>query len=231
MSELHVVKTSNLGNIMTMFALKQTTGAKLESAVVRNGLEEIAGHIFEWMATGQNMKLVAKLSSGECELTKVAKAVEVLLEDMESVTIDIDPAVDPSKVLKTAAATAKTEALWVDEAFATILTKKKGSFPTSVTMKPRRLKENASDLKIKRHLPKEHEIDPIAFVCMLATELTKVRSGEKSKVLSKDHWCLFYVAGLVVLVYWNSGYSKWLVSVWRQGDNTWYAELVVFSCN
>lgn len=42
------------------YTLSQTAGAKLESAVNRNELMPIAGQMFEWMATGSNMKLVAE---------------------------------------------------------------------------------------------------------------------------------------------------------------------------
>ncbi len=165
-------------------------------------------------------------------LKPVAKAVETLLENMGSVTVVIDTTVNPSEVLKTTEATTKIEGLWInDNAFAQILAKAKGTAPTSVTMELRRLKVGANDCMIKNELPKEHEIDPTAFVHMLATELTKVRSGETSKVLSKDCWRLFYVAGLVVYVHWRSGDSEWSVYVWKLGGRTWFAKYVVLSCN
>ncbi len=44
------------------YALSQTAGAKLESAVNRNGLASTAGQIFEWMATGDNIKRVAEIA-------------------------------------------------------------------------------------------------------------------------------------------------------------------------
>lgn len=164
-------------------------------------------------------------------VTPVTQAIEVLLEDMESVTVVIDITVNPGKALKITQATTKIEGLWVDNAFVEILAKGKGIAPTSVTMKPCRLKVDINDHRIKNELPKEHEIDPTAFVHMLATELTRVRSGETSKVLSKDRLCLFYVAGLVVRVRWSSDASQWSVRVWKLDGLRWSAGRVVFSCN
>lgn len=165
------------------------------------------------------------------KITPIAQEMEALLEDMVSVTVVIDTAVDPTKVLKTAKATTNAEALWVDDSFTTILAKAKGTVPTSVTIKPRRLKNGTNDRKIKDALPPDHEVDPTEFVYMLATELTKVRAGKQSNMLTKDRWCLFYVAGFAVDVGWRSGYSNWGVRIWELDDYRWDAEGVVFSSN
>lgn len=164
-------------------------------------------------------------------VTPIAQAVEALLEDMESVTVAIDTTVDPTKVLKTTKATTKAEALWVDNNFTKILAKAKGTVPTSVTTKPRRLKKSSNDRKIKGALPEDHEVDQTEFVYMLATELTKVRADKQSSVLAKDRWCLFYVAGFVVRVRWRSDGSEWGVRVWELDDGEWSAGRIVFSCN
>lgn len=174
---------------------------------------------------------LTKVASGK--VTPIVQAVEALLEDMESVTVVIDTTVDPTKVLKTDNTTIKAFSLWVDDNFAKILAKAKGNVPTSVTIKPRRLKNGSNDRKIKDALPKDHEVDPTEFVYMLATELKKVRAGKQSSVLAKDRRRLFYVAGFVVSVYiyLNFGISEWYVIVSKLDDNKCRAEDILFSCN
>lgn len=211
------------------FILRQGAGQKLEFAVNRNGCGAIE---IEWLSTGNNFNQVAMLASGEYELKPVAKAVESFLEDMEPVTVDIDQSLNPSVIFNTSAAVGGVEGLWVAPDFAKILTLATAMpLPVSVTMKPRLLKKNANDSKIKDKLPDAHEHEPTAFVWMLATELMKVRAGKPSKVLAKGSWYLFYVAGLVVRVRWDSVSRKWRVDVWRQDGNAWRAGGVVFSSN
>jgi hypothetical protein len=219
---------SVLSPVAKVFDLTQGAGQKLEFALNRTGC---GAKEVEWLSTGDNLQMVRRLASGESILSPVAKVVDKLLEDIGSVTIDMDPVVDPSEALMTAAATPEVEALRVDENFIDILVQAKVSFPTLVTMKRHRVKKNVSDPNIESHLPKEHEIDPTAFVWMLAIELMKVRSGKQSNVLAKDWHCLFCVAGFVVSVWWNSGGSEWSVSVWRHFGLAWNAENIIFTCN
>lgn len=199
------------------------------------------GNVFErlWKLEASANKLVLDGNRDPdqlCELLQqfiekpVAQAVRKVLEEMEPVTVVIDTTINPSKVLKTSKVTI-VEALWVNEAFAKILVKATGAVPASVTMKPRRLKNSVKDGKIKDELPTVHEIDPTAFVYMLATELAKVRKGKPSDVLAKGRWCLFYVARFVVSVDWNSTRSEWDVHVWELDGVQWGAEHIVFSCN
>ena len=174
---------------------------------------------------------VDDLLNDKLHFTRITQAVEVLLEDMESVTVVIDTTVDPTNALMTTKATTEADALWVDDSFTKILAEAKGTVPTSVTTKPRRLKKSSNDRKIKDALPLDHEVDPTEFVYMLATELTKVRAGKQSSVLAKDRWRLFYVAGFAVRVDWASGGQRWNVFIWGLDGGRWRAEGVVFSRN
>jgi hypothetical protein len=161
----------------------------------------------------------------------IAQAVEELLEDMELVTVSIDPKIDFREVLKTTAKTDKTEALWVDVNFAKVLAEATDPAPASVSMKPYRIKKNARELQIKGVLPKKHEVEATAFVWMLAIELQKVMRGEASTVLAKDRWCLFFMAGFAVYVRWGFHRPKWRVHVWEADGGVWNAESIVFSCS
>ena len=146
------------------------------------------------------------------EKAPIIKVAETLLEDMEQVTVVIDTTVNLNN-LKITEASNVIEALWVHGGFKKILKKVKGSVPTSVTMKPRRLKKNADGSQIRGALPEECGIDPTSFVYMLVTELKKVTSGKESNVLNKNSWCLFMVVDLKVLVHWYSSESWWRVKV------------------
>lgn len=45
------------------------------------------------------------------------------------------------------------------------------------------------------------------------------------------YWNIFYVAGCVVLVSWNSDDREWSVNAWDLDDDRWYAGDRAFGCN
>jgi len=208
--------------VMSEFVIAEVLPGKL-NALVKNLMK----------ATGirDPNEAVRAINAGEWSLSPVTKAVEKLLKDLEMVTVVIDPAINFSECLKTCDAMENVEALQVCLDFVLILEKVSGKVPSEITMSSSTLKESAKDRKIKEELPKEYEIDPTAFVSMLATELTKVRSGNHSKVLAKNRCCLFNVGGFVVGVHWSSRHSEWRVNIFEFGRNLWGAESVVFYSN
>ena len=161
----------------------------------------------------------------------VPKVLKSLLGEMALLTLVIDLTINVVENLKTRNAVENFEALWVEPSFSKILTLATGKAPTSITMRPRLLNEKASDNEIKAELPREYEIDPTAFVSMLATELSKVRAGKHSNMLNKNRRLLFYVGGFVVDVHWLRDGSVWSVRVWGDGNGIWHAGRFVFCYN
>lgn len=210
------------------FILTQGSGQKLEFAINRT---EGDARDVEWLSTGNNFKMVRCLASGKYVLTSVAHAIKKLLEKMEPVTVMIDSTINFNETLQTCTATEGVEALYFDPSFTVIFEQTTGKVPTSITMKPYSLKNSADDRLIKDKLPKVHQIDQTEFVYMLATELSKVRSGKHSDVLMKGRKCIFYVAGLAVSVSWRLGDSKWLVFVRELSNYQWDVFGVVYTCN
>lgn len=72
---------------------------------------------------------------------------------------------------------------------------------------------------------------PIAFVGLMATEISKVLRGEDSFLFSKDFWGLIYVGRLVAGFGWGRDDSGWRLHVWELGDYRWGAGGAVFSGN
>jgi len=211
------------------FTLTQAVGQKLEFAINRNG--GVPSDV-EWLSTGDNFKKVCLLASGEYVLAPVVHAVKKLFEDMDPVTVVIDFTINFHEALKTCEATKDLEALYVcPMEWPKIITQANGVVPTSVTMKPRRLKKTVDYQKFKGELPKVHKLDPTGFVAMLATELYKVRSGKQSDVLKKGRHCLFCVGNLAVRVSWDPNNSEWDVDIWEIDGRRLDTVGVVFSCN
>lgn len=125
------------------------------------------------------------------------------------------------------------EGLWVSEYFqSNILSHAKpvAKLPAA-SMKSFDLTKNAYDREITPALPKDYAFDVSELLARVAQMIEKQPKGKEGDLQHNGYWNIFYVPGLVVLVYWNAGSRKWYVSAWRLDDHYWNYGNRVFSRN
>jgi hypothetical protein len=203
--------------------------------IVMNDSNECS-QLYVLLVTANNLILTGERKASDLStllqdfIKPTITAKGALLQEKDQVTVVVDQTISLSKALEVCDKTAKVEALWVDQLFKKILVQSTSAVPTSVTVKPYILQKCASDSEIRNTLPVVHMIKQTEFVSLLATELSKVRTGRESDILAKDRLCLFYVGSLAVFVRWDHDKTRWSVSAWRLGIGDWNAETLVFSC-
>lgn len=196
----------------------------LQNTVVRNATG--AGTAFTaWLKSGATMEA----AESALLLPKKAKTVKTVLKQTSSsfAYAPVTNSFDPNAFYQTRAG------LWVSDDFRRLIVAnakpvekldvKSGTYFD--------LTKNARDREIKNELPEGHELE-ISELCARIAQMILAQPGGKSgDLLNNGYANLFYVAGFVVHVHWDSGRKEWYVGVWKLGAYQWDVGFRAFSSN
>ena len=177
--------------------------------------------------------LLAKEAPVPSKPTPVTRAVATLLVLIGTVTVDIDPQIDPTTYLQT-----RKGEMCVSKNFHHLLGGGKvTSLPTRVMWSKYKLTKNLADDEITALLPSDYVHEAYEFRFALASALKKQTGGTSGAIRNDGKAEIFYVRSadkkqvFVAGVYWGSGSLGWGVSVWGRGGHGWGAGHSVCSRN
>ncbi|MEK7101155.1 MAG: hypothetical protein AAB921_03600, partial [Patescibacteria group bacterium] len=126
--------------------------------------------------------------------------------------------------------------LWVSDEFASRVGSKAKPVENlgAITLSSFGLAKNAYDKDIKSdsNMPANHVFESESeFVAYLDQMIQKQSEGKEGDLLNNGYWNIFYVAGCVVNVGWNSDSREWYVRAWNLDVDFWGAGARVFARN
>lgn len=212
------------------FVLTQGIWQKLEFAINRNNGD---ARVVEWLSTGDNFEMVCGLARGTHVLTKVAQAVEKLLERIGEVTIvaTTETFVAAIKFVINKKSDAKVKISDLGTNFKEWFLGK-SEVPTSAsTIVFDLLKKASADTIIITELGGEAKVETMLF--QVFALMKKQGQGEEGALLVNGYANIFYVRDVngvlrTVCVYW--GDDGWRCLANPVGDPLgWNADVRVFS--